>query len=328
MLAVILSTVRNTGPSLRVNETEMFMIRGTGSRPFHTYYSEHALPMKFIPGSLSVVTKGNYLLLFGAEAEYMREVAVRFDVKTNTWLDLKPPPHKASMGIATTLSKDNIYLLGGRYVTKDSIKYGNAFNNFNGDSISKSVSQYSIETNSWSKLENLPKPLAFHAAASHGNYVFCAGGASLDCNSTDKLYAFDFVGKIWLTKAPMNCRRVCFSMEAVQGKLVACGGEGVASVEIYDMADDQWTLIQDETLENPCNCASVVLNDRVYIIGGLTTNADGTRSNTDCVSCVDVDNATVREVSTLPWEPIGHVCALLTVPNTLTANMSGVNNSN
>ena len=56
MLDVILSTVRNTGLSLRVNETEMFMIRGTGSRPFHTYYSEHALPMKFIPGSLSVVT--------------------------------------------------------------------------------------------------------------------------------------------------------------------------------------------------------------------------------------------------------------------------------
>ena len=178
-----------------------------------------------------------------------------------------------------------------------------------------SVLQYSIETNSWSEQENLPKALAFHSTASHGNFVFCAGGCSQDSKDTDNVYAFDVVGKIWLTKSSMNCKIAVFSMEAVDAKLIACGGMRTPNVEIYNIASDQWTLIQNGSLENPFHAATVVLNDKVYVIGGAFKNSNFAMTSTDSVSCIDVDNSTIRRVSKLPFRVSGHSCAMLTAPS-------------
>ena len=331
ILALITSTLRPAGQSLTINESKLHLIRGTDSRPFHTRYFKQVIPITFVPCSISVVTRGNYIFLFGAEAEYFREIAVRFDVKTNTWLDLKSPPHKASIGIAVALLRDNIYLMGGMHVTKDRLNSANAYNAIISDDISGSVSHYSIETNSWSKVKNLPRPLVYHSAASHDKYVFCAGGYLTDSSSTfssDKLYAFDVVGKIWLSKASMNDTRVKFGMEAVEGKLIACGGIDVANVEIYDIADDQWTLITEWVLENHYSPATVALDDRVYVIGGSAKDADGTISYRDYVSIVDANNAKKRRVSSFPFSAMAHKCTLLTVPHTAPrADMFHVSNN-
>ena len=123
-------------------------------------------------------------------------------------------------------------------------------------------------------------------------------------------------GKIWFSKTPMNSRRNKFSLHSLGAKLVACGGEEAASVEIYDIAGNQCTLIRYGFLEHHICPASVALNNRVYIIGGAVSDGNGTRSNTDYVSIVDVDNAALRRVSSLPFQVSGHACALLTVPNT------------
>ena len=160
MLALIKSTSRREGQSYITDDTKLHMIRGTSDKPFHTEVSEQVLPMTLYPRSLCVVTKGNYLFLFGADATYFRPMAVRFDVKTNTWLDLKPPPYKASVRIPITLLKDNIYLLGG-FDLKDNTNL-----KVNPNLLSECASQYSIETNSWSTLKNLPRGLAFHSTAS------------------------------------------------------------------------------------------------------------------------------------------------------------------
>ena len=318
MLALIQGTCSGTGQSFTVDEAKLHMLNIAGDDvPFSTQISEQELPIKLHPSSPSVVTKGNYLFLFGVEDEYLRPVAVRFDVKTNAWLDLKPLPHKASLGIVVTLSNDNIYLLGGAHISKD-----------HPDSVmrkeySACVSQYSIGTNSWSKQENLPRPLAHHSGASHGNYVFCAGGLTRQLNSpdklsmVDKLHAFDVVGKIWLTKASMSRKRAQFSLEAVGTKLVAYGGWQSPNVEIYDIADDQWTMIPNRVLVQFLAPATIAKDGKVYVFGGVGVGENDMPSESNRVSCVDVDNATVREVSTLPFAIAFSTCALLTVPNTL-----------
>ena len=309
-LVLVNSTYRCEGESFRDVETKLHIIMDTDGKPFATQFSEQALSVALCPCSVTVVAKGNYLFAFGADVEYCRAVAMRFDVRKNTWLDLKLPPQRAADGMAVALLKGNIYLLGGAHLIKGEENY------LNTSDLSACVSQYSIETNSWATLKNLPRPLAFHSAASHGNYVFCAGGYTQDKEYTNKLHAFDVVGKIWLSKSSMFNRRGKFGLEAVGAKLVACGGEKVASVEIYDIAGDQWTSILNEVLVNHCDSATIVLNNKVYVIGGVVTHADGTTSNTGYVSCVDVDNATIRRVSSLPILVSSHACALLTVPNT------------
>ena len=320
MLALIEGTSSGIGQSFTVDETKLHMLNVTGDKPFSKQISQQVLPMTLHPCSPCVVTKGNYLFLFGMDAEYFRPIAMRFDVKINTWLDLKQPPYKASIGMDATLLGDNIYLLGGSHFSKDHP------NTVLQDDLTMCVSKYSVEINSWSKTENLPKPLACHSGASHGNYVFCAGGYTRQLNSPDevctidKLYAFDVVAKIWLTKASMNHKRVHFSLQSVGTKLIACGGWQSPTVEIYDIADDQWTLIQNETLTNNEYPATIALNGRVYVIGGSDTediSDPDSLLGSDCVSCVDVDNATIDEVSILPFAISGHSCALLTVPDTL-----------
>ena len=318
MLALIDSTYKLEGQCFTAVKTKLHMIKEMGDKPFQTQFSEQALAVALRPGSLYVVTKGNYLFIFGADAEYLRAVSMRFDVRKNTWLDLKPPPQKVHVCMAVTLLEGNIYLIGGMHIIKGEE------NTIDPSNLSASVSQYFIETNSWSKLQNLPRPLACHSAASQGNFVFCAGGYAQDLEFTDKLYAFDVVGKIWLSKASMNDKRGHFSLQALGEKLVACGGK--KSVEIYDIADDQWTLIQNEVLEHYFDLATIILNDKVYVIGGSAKDGDGAMLRKDCISCVDVNNATISRVSSLPFRAAYHACALLTVPNTATRAVSSQNN--
>ena len=285
------------------------MLNVTGKEPFSTQFSEQLLPMALHTVGFSLVRKGNYLFLFGADTECRRPIAVRLDVKTNIWLDLKLPPYQEFVGKAIALLKGNIYLFGGMRVTRTN---QNTLTKFT----SACASQYSIEPNSWSKLENLPKSLAFHSAASYENYVFSAGGSLQDSEITDKLYAYDVVGQIWLTKAAMNCKRVMFSMETFGAQLVACGGKYSPSVEIYNIADDQWTLI-DGDLDHYYSPATIILNDKLYVIGGSYINEDGTTTNTDYLSCVDVSNGLIERKRSLPFTvSLHHAVSLLTVPNT------------
>ena len=325
MLALIKCTSKRTVGQqyLSIDETKIHMVKGTDTTPFHSKFYDQALTVKLMPGSISSMTRGNYLFLFGIEtnAEHLRPIALRFDVRKNACLDLKPPPYKASWEMAGALLNNSVYIMGGQHVTR------NSQNQFTSGDISASVSQYSIETNSWSILENLPKPSRCHSAASRGNCVFCAGGFSVDKNPTDKLYAFDVVGKIWLSKASMINQRARFSLKAVGAKLVACGGEEAASVEMYDIADDQWTMIQNEVLENHISPATVVKGSEVYVIGGIALD-NGTASKADCVSIVDVDKATIRRVSNIPFSVSTDVCALLTVPNTAASVQRSLVNNN
>ena len=245
--------------------------------------------------------------------------ATRFDVKTNVWLDLKFPPTRVVGGAAVTALNGNIYLLGGMFFTKDG---QNTCRN-----ITRHALQYSIETNSWEPLEMLPRPLALHAAASHGNYIFCAGGITIESNGSNKVSAFDPVRNIWLSKMSMNCPRIVFGLEALGAKLVACGGKHSSDVEIYDIADDQWTQIQNQVLMNHFVHSTIVLNDKVYVIGGSHMDVDGTISQTDYVSCVDVDKGTIGKVSSLPFPVNDHACALVTVPGTVADGERSQNNN-
>ena len=136
---VLIQGLNGDTESGTVRETRMHMLNATGDEPFNTQFSEQSLPKAFYPFSLCMVTEGNYLFLFGADAEYIRPVAMRFDVKTNTWLDLKSLPYTASTYTAATLLKGKIYLIGGMHITEGSENYA-ASNKY-----LESFSEYSIQ---------------------------------------------------------------------------------------------------------------------------------------------------------------------------------------
>ena len=93
-LALIQITPTSAGP-VTIPKTKLHLLDMTGEEIFDTQLSEQPLQRVFHPCTLSIVAKGNYLFVFGAVTDSNRTIATRFDVKTNTWLDLKTPPLRA-----------------------------------------------------------------------------------------------------------------------------------------------------------------------------------------------------------------------------------------
>ena len=311
-LVLIPCGTRDAGYSVKEKDTKLHMFNITDTDPFPSLYSTHSLPMAFVFRSVSVTTKGNYLFLFGADTEYFKPMALRFDIKTNAWLDLKSPPCKASAGQAAAILHNNIYLLGGMHVTRESLTMDSTC-------FSTCVLKYSIEENSWSRLKDLPLCVAYQSAASCGGYIFSAGGF-VGTSTTDKLFAYDVAGNVWLTKASMNCKRAMLGMEVIGKKvIVACGGlsqpTAANNVEWYDTTQDQWTMVQNAVLDHCLSPGTVAMNDVIYVIGGSILENDLSRTGTDSVSRVDVENGTVDKMSSITFSGSCHVCAILTVPN-------------
>lgn len=135
-----------------------------------------------------MTTKENYLFLFGVLNESFNPVALRYDVVNNNWTDLKIPPFQAWIGSAAALCKDNIYLIGGMNVTKDLTALDQSHFTSNNH-------MYSIQSNSWTKLNNLPKKTAYHAVVSHNDLIYCGGGYQME--ASPNLYAYDIHDQFW-----------------------------------------------------------------------------------------------------------------------------------
>ena len=311
-LVLIPCGTRDAGYSVKEKDTKLHLFNISDTDPFPSLYTTHSLPMAFVFRSISVAKRGNFLFLFGADTEYFKPVALRFGVRTNAWLDLKSPPCKASAGQAAAVLQNDIYLLGGMNVTKESLTMDSTC-------FSPHVFKYSIEENSWSQLKDLPLCVAYHSAASCGGFIFSAGGF-VGTTTTDKLFAYDVAGNVWLTKASMNCKRAMFGVEVIGRKIVACGGlsqpTAANNVEFYDTAEDQWTLLQNAVLDHCLSPGTVAMNGIIYVIGGSILENDLSRTGTDSVSRVDVQNGTIEKTSSVKFSGSCHVCSILTVPNT------------
>ena len=269
------------------------------------------VPLSFAYRSLGVVTKGNYLFLFGTVNRLYHPTALRYDVSSDKWLELKAPPWKATIGSSCARHVNDIYLIGGMNVLADTSVF-NPSNN-----TAKTIS-YSIGQNKWSTRCNLPQALAYHATATHRNVIYVGGGARNDgSGGSAALYAYDILGKLWLTKAAMHYGRYSFCLETINDSIYACGGlldetTSVKSIEVYNVLDDQWTVLHTMSRLVPYMSTTVPINENLYLIGGL--QKDNNKYIVQNISCLNVERNTLTEVSRFPFSCYGHVSALLTVP--------------
>ena len=200
--------------------------------------------------------------------------------------------------------------MGGMNVTKDTTALDQR--HFNSDN-----HMYSIQSNSWTKLNNLPKKTAYHAIVSHKD-IYCGGGYHAQSEASSNLYAYDIHGKLWLRKANMNSGRFSFCLEAMHDSVCACGGFSrsnttINNIEVYSIFYDQWTILHDITLKHPESPSTVVCNGDIYIVGG------GSKDH-HCIPRIQsvalTFQATRSQVSKLPLSFSRHRCAVLTVPRT------------
>ena len=225
-----------------------------------------SLDIQMVHSSLKSIHVSNFVYLFGTSCEGYQNFAKRYDVSTDTWLELAAVPKRATVGSAVVRIEKQIFFLGGMTVTK-SAKF-----TINPRSITDFALVYDIPENKWSSFKKLPQKLVYSAVSSRNGQFFISGGHSDKDETVKNTWGYSPDAKIWMTLADMNHARCKHVLETVGDKLYAIGGEVVnsgltATFEEYDPCGDQWTVVLGECFI--CTFSTSFVHDsQIYLVGG------------------------------------------------------------
>jgi N-acetylneuraminic acid mutarotase len=176
----------------------------------------------------------------------------------------------------------------------------------NGDDHQKTLYVYHASTNSWSKGPDLPGVgIENPAATARNGKLFVFGGStSAFSGAVANAAVYDPGTNKWTVLKPMPSGRAGATAQALGGKIYVIGGmdgsgHSLASVAVYDVANDSWS--SGPTLTTPRdNPGSAVLADsdgmdKIFVFGGRN------RGTTDILASVEVlDGGTWKSQSPMP----------------------------
>ena len=265
--------------------------------------------------SMKGVQVNNFVFLFGADCRGYQNFTKRYDATNDTWLSLTGAPCKAKIGTSVARLDDKIFFIGGMFVgEKDEFR-------FIIDNITDESYVYSISSNDWKRIENLPVETVGSGACSYQNFVYVSGGyvkgrLPLDERTSDQLCVYDVKAKSWLKKKSMNHARCHHLMVAINENLYVLGGRAVTFsfpakyVEMYNITADQWTDIYEPFAA--ISGSSFVVGNQLYVTGG---NSVG---HSKQIAVFDPKEKRVVTLSkTLPEVCDRHVAAYVTSPKLL-----------
>jgi N-acetylneuraminic acid mutarotase len=141
------------------------------------------------------------------------------------------------------------------------------------------VWKYDTLTDSWTRGPDLPAPRGSGATGIVGRTLhYFGGGDEQRVDRSDHwALALDDPQAAWTAKASMPTARNHLAGAVVGGRIYAIGGQvgdmheaaDVDLVEVYDATSDAWTAGPSlPEARSHINCSTLVLNDRILIIGG------------------------------------------------------------
>ena len=160
-----------------------------------------------------------------------------FDPQTGAWTEVANPTTFDRAGVRAVALRGKIYLTGGYVV-------GTHTN-------TSSLEVYDPQTDTWAAGPPMRVARAYHGMAVLGDKIFVAGGtddpASDSQAGLSSVEVFDPSTESWSERAPMMTRRSSFTLTALQGKLLATGGEDdddsdvqPTTIETYDPKHNLW----------------------------------------------------------------------------------------
>jgi N-acetylneuraminic acid mutarotase len=145
--------------------------------------------------------------------------------------------------------------------------------------------EYDPETNMWAFKESMPTPRARFAIATYENKIYCIGGISGYSTSggyefTGANEVYDPATNTWTTKIPIPTPRDMLQANVVDGKIYLTGGYPNKTLnEVYDPATNTWTTQTTPVPIGVSGYASAVVNNTIYIIGGVSPQNQETNLN-------------------------------------------------
>ena len=180
-----------------------------------------------------------------------------YDPATNTWTK-KADMLKARYNLTTCVVDGKIYAIGG----------GGGNNR---------VEQYDPSTDTWTRKTDMTNGRGFLGASVVNGKIYTIGGSSGE-GTVAIVEQYDPLTDTWTRRADMPTARFSLATSVVNDKIYAIGGlywdnansigTRYSKVEEYDPATDTWTT--KAPLPTPTNDpATVVVNDKIYVIGGV-----------------------------------------------------------
>jgi N-acetylneuraminic acid mutarotase len=145
----------------------------------------------------------------------------RYNVNTNTWDTLMPPPD-GSLGAGITILKDSLYLVGG---VINPPGFGET-----------TVYKYSISENTWSEVADYPYAVADAKAVGYkDSLIYTAGG--IGGPDSGNVYLYNAHTNSWRPATPLPIAgRINFGGFAITGDTLVyvCGTEGLFSPNYFN----------------------------------------------------------------------------------------------
>lgn len=184
-----------------------------------------------------------------------------YDIKSNKWKALPPMPTPRYASAAFEIN-NKLYVIGGRQGRLPCL----------------ALEVFDFETNKWTQLENIPSKRVFPNYVKAGTCIISVGGLNQPASDgfSQACEVFDTANENpkWKVGTNMPTRRGDFAIGVVGEKMVCAGGLGsqgkpLQIVEAYNWRTDTWTEIKSCPTTH-CSCAFTMLNDRLFVIGGLS----------------------------------------------------------
>ncbi|CAH1270235.1 KLHL24 [Branchiostoma lanceolatum] len=264
-------------------------------------------PLPMEPRDLSSVTTiGNYIYLTGGAPVRLSEASQReklkdvwrYDAAVGKWSKLAPL-HQGRCGHGSVAVSGHVYVLGG----------------FDDISILSQVERYNPASNTWDIVAPMLKAVTSPAVVAFQKKIYVFGGFLEDetvgfaqCYDTD-------TGQWSLMQTPSTCETGA-SAVVLDGLIYIIGGELSRSVTVFDPSSRKFYQT-GEMVEQRLLCGAAVLDDRIYVTGGVSHRLSAEAHDT--IECYEPKTDTWRIVGTLPEPLYQHGC--------LTIYMSNHNNS-
>ena len=294
--------------------TGIIMCDKTNLRKTTVTWKLSLAPYDFVGRSGNAVNINNFVFFFGTDSKSFSTVAKRCDGTIGEWMDLVPAPKEGTVGSAVNVVGDHIIMVGGMHLTK---YYIAKYYTIKPARITDDTLSYSVQENEWRQLPECPARLVYHASCSDKEILYAAGGYTPNHRQdravvTPKLYAYNTRAGIWLALNSMHHGRAEATLAMLDNKLYILGGctlKGpVHSVEMYDIVQNQWTVVE-EGARLPYPAASFVDGKDIMVLGGVKVR------HIEESDCIYVFNTESKKTSTLrsklPTPISGHSCLFL-----------------
>lgn len=172
------------------------------------------------------------------------------------------------------------------------------------------------DDNNWRTLPDLELGFDHASVTVMENYMFVCGGITYDGHrreSSLKCYVFDPRFMSWTRLADMNRERSHFSLVTCRGAVYALGGcsefshatggpsVNTDTIERYSVEKDRWDIIGELPLPLRKH-AACVLNNKIYVSGGLTGDWMASKK----FHCINTEDMLLTELPDMPQVRFSH----------------------